>query len=253
VIAALLALVLMQISPAAPRPDPQAITAVPAVVRKEFGINSGWYSKYLDADGIPILGSTEVSDAALRRARRDVVMLMRTAPQPVAAHLRSQRNRVVILAIGETVRDIPEYAIAFPDRRQDERYWGGFGATPTLPITSGTEENLMRGLHNENVFVHEFAHTVAEMALAALDPEFALELTSAYGQARRTGLWRNTYADDSAGEYWAEGAQSYFNVNREGPVDGDGVHGDINTREELALYDPTLFRLFSRIYAPQGR
>jgi hypothetical protein len=236
-----------------PTVDTTTIVPVPAAIRSEFGITSTWYAKYLDADGIPILGSPHVSDAALWRARRDVLRLMRTAPQPVVATLRARRNRIVILGIGETVRNIPEHAAAFPDRRQDDRYWGGFGATTELPITSGTEENLLRGLHGENVFVHEFAHTVAEQALVMLDASFGPELESAYAAARRTGRWRNTYADDSAGEYWAEGAQSYFNVNREGPVDGDGVHNDINTRAELELYDPNLFRLLSRIYAATDR
>jgi hypothetical protein len=231
-----------------PPADTVDIGPVPDTVRNEFAIISGWYAKYLDADGIPILGSAEVSDAALWRARRDAVMLMRTAPPGVAAHLRSRRNRIVILGLDETVRDIPEFAAAFPDRSQDERYWLGFGATESLPITSGTEANLLRGLNRENVFVHEFGHTVAEQALVMLDPEFTAELSAAYAHAQRTGLWRNTYADDSVIEYWAEGVQTYFNVNRDGPIDGDGVHNDINTRVELELYDAPLFRLLARIY-----
>jgi hypothetical protein len=244
-----LALAGAQPLPPVPTADMTQIVPVPDAIRSEFGITSSWYVKYLDADGIPILGSAHVSDAALWRARRGPHQHHRIAPPSVAAHLRSRRNRIVILGLGETVRDIPEFAAAFPDRSQDERYWAGFGATETLPITSGTEENLLRGLHRENVFIHEFGHTVAEQALALLDPEFTPELSAAYAHAQRTGLWRNTYADDSQIEYWAEGVQTWFNVNRDGPIDGDGVHNDINTRVELELYDAPLFRLLSRIYS----
>jgi hypothetical protein len=248
VIAHLAALALALALPSPQTADTTTIVPIPDAIRSEFGITNPWYVKYLDADGIPIIGSAQVSDAALWRARRDVLMLMQTQPQSVTALLRSRRNRIVILGLGETVRDIPEYAAAFPDRSQDDRYWGGFGAIAELPITAGTEENLMRGLHGENVFVHEFAHTVAEQALVTLDAGFEPELASAFAHATRTGLWRNTYADDRIGEYWAEGVQSYFNVNREGPIDGNGVHNDINTRVELELYDPWLFGLLSRIY-----
>ena len=226
----------------------QTIGAVPGSVRAEFGISSVWYAKYVDADGIPVLGSAQVSDAALLKARANAIVLMRTAPRSVAATLRSQRNRIVILGLSETVRDIPEYAAAFPSSDADAGYWGGFGATKSLPITSGTEDNLLRNRNLENVFIHEFGHTIAELGLAVSDPEFQSQLQShSTGHAKRacgTAPMRHP----ARRKYWAEGVQSYFDVNREGPSGGDGVHNGVNTRSELEGYDRALFNLLNRVY-----
>ncbi|KTE24652.1 MULTISPECIES: hypothetical protein [unclassified Sphingopyxis] len=221
---------------------------MPAALHADYGIARSFYAKYVDAGGIPVLGSQRVSDAALRKARANILTLIPDRPAGVVAALRAQRVRVVILARGESVRAIPEYAAAFPRRARDAAYWGGFGATPALPIVAGTEENLLDGRNEENVFVHEFAHTVAEMALAA-DPGFARAWAAAWEHARGAGLWANTYAGGHRNEYWAEGVQSYFGTNREGPGGGDGVHNHANTRDELREYDPRLFALIDAVYA----
>lgn len=245
--AALAAAAGLLLAGAVPQPA-ESIGPVPESVRAEFGIASRWYAKYLDADGIPVLGSAAVSDAALFKAQRQAILLMRTMPSSVAAQLRSQRNRIVILATNEGVGDIPEFAAAFPDRSIDERFWGGFGATLTLPITSGTEINLLRNSNQENIFVHELGHTVGELGLAAIDPLFVEQLEQAYATARASGLWDNTYAGSSLNEYWAEGVQTYFDVNREGDARGDGVHNHVNTRAELADHDRLLSALLQRVY-----
>lgn len=226
----------------------QAIGPVPEAVRAEFGIVSPWYVKYVDADGIPVLGSADVSDAALLKARANAVVLMRTLPVSVTATLRGQHNRIVILGLSETVRDIPEYAAAFPGSERDAGYWGGFGATRDLPITAGTEANVLGNQNLENVFVHEFGHTVAELGLGAIDPEFQPQLDAAFARARRLGLWVRTYAGSGVTEYWAEGVQSYFDVNRRGPAGGDGVHNDVDMRFKLDTYDRALFDLLRRVY-----
>ena len=44
-------------------------------------------------------------------------------------------------------------------------------------------------------------------------------------------------------EYWAEGVQAYFECDQEGPVGGNGVHNDVNTRIELESYDKELYDL----------
>ncbi len=181
------------------------------------------------------------------KARANILTLIPDRPAGVVAALRAQRVRVVILARGESVRAIPEYAAAFPDRTRDAAYWAGFGATPALPIVAGTEDNLLGNRNAENVFVHEFAHTVAEMALAA-DAGFANAWAAAWNHARGAGLWAKTYAGSHKHEYWAEGVQSYFDVNREGPPGGDGVHNHANTRDGLRTHDPKLFALIDAVY-----
>jgi len=57
--------------------------------------------------------------------------------------------------------------------------------------------------------------------------DFDNRLDSAYRSALAQRLWYNTYADSNKDEYWAEGVQSFFNVE---PADGPqyGLYNDID-------------------------
>jgi alpha-galactosidase len=223
------------------------VSPVPAEIVSRYGLDVSWYAKYVDAWGVPVLGPRTLSDAALLRARTQIGVLLGPSPVPLVAELNRRNIRVVLVARGERMSAIPEvYSRVRTD--MDKRYWGGFGATLELPISAGTEANLMDNVNHENVFVHEVGHTVMEMALILADPAFSGELQRAYDRARARGLWSNTYAATNLNEYWAEGVQSYFSVNKEGPKGGDGVHNNVNTREELAAYDRPLYALLNRIY-----
>ena len=53
-------------------------------------------------------------------------------------------------------------------------------------------------------------------------------------------MWKGTYVATNHSEYWAEGAQAYFDCMR--PQFG------ANTREKLEKYDPDLFALVDEVY-----
>lgn len=228
----------------------QTVTAVPASIKTQYNITSPWYTKYVDAWGVPVLGSANVSDAALLEARANMQNTLRTYPYWPVPELQAKKVRVVIVARGEKMSSIPEVSAMF-GTSLDTRYWGGFGATTSLPITAGTEANLIDNYGSENVFVHEFGHTIMDMAISIIDPNFNAELTAAYNNAKSKNLWANTYAISVRSEYWAEGVQSYFSVNYNGPTGGDGVHNQVNTRSELQAYDPMLYTLLNRVYQGQ--
>ena len=65
---------------------------------------------------------------------------------------------------------------------------------------------------------------------------FRQRLERTYEDALDAGLWQHTYAAENADEYWAEGVQSWFDLN-----DPPGfIHNEIDTRTELEEYDPAL-------------
>ena len=134
---------------------------------------SPFYAKYVDADGLPVVASSKVSDYALLEARF-----------------------------------------------------------------------LIDPYASENILVHEFAHTVHEIGMRHVDPTFDRRLAAAYENAMRRGLWKNTYASRKREEYWAEGAQSWFDCNRT----NDDEHGPIDTREELEAYHPDLAALLAEVF-----
>ncbi|MFB8026697.1 hypothetical protein ACFQ6U_22645 [Streptomyces sp. NPDC056465] len=227
---------------------------VPQSVVDRYRLDTRWYAKYVQGPtdvntgaSVAVLGSARISDATLLKAARQLEALTRTWPYYPVGELSRRNVRVVLTARGERMSSIPEVQAVW-GTQLDDRYWGGMGASDSLPLSVGTEANLTDGQGRENVFVHEFGHSVADMSLRHIDPAYTRDLENAYNQARASGRWNNTYAATNTSEYWAEGVQSYFDVNYEGRPGGDGVHNEINTRGELQRYDRPLFDLLQRVY-----
>ncbi|CAN5322311.1 hypothetical protein BH09BAC4_BH09BAC4_27320 [soil metagenome] len=227
--------------------DVRLVSSVPA----ELGL-SNFYKKYIDASGIPILSSDKVSDAALIQVRNIVNQLIEKIPAVVAKMIQN-KIRVAIMAESEVTTDIPEHSdlyTAFPGTDWNTRA-RGLGATLQRPACSCAEENLLcypsdRYL-GEDILIHEFSHGIHQMGINFVDTNFDKELQNAYSEAISKGLWSNTYADDNYAEYWAEGVQDWFDVNKES-IPSNGIHNQINTREELKVYDPKLYELISRYF-----
>jgi ABC-type amino acid transport substrate-binding protein len=203
-----------------------------------------FYTKYVDAGGIPVVGSSRASDYALREAAYIVNQMLAGRPDIRSALLRG-KLRVAVMAYNEFTTDIPEHSHLEP-----REYWNkrarGLGATPEVPVVSCAEENLLHYPGDpyavELILVHEFGHTIQELALNVLDPDFPRRLQECYDRAMKKGLWKGTYAATCASEYWAEGIQDWFDAN--GPPDRE--HNQVNTREELRAYDPDLAELIAQ-------
>lgn len=222
------------------------------------GLNlNAYYTQYCDANGMPVIGGDLVNPLALQEAWSQTMNMMKMR-QDLFAEMIKQGTKVAIVAYGEGITQIPEYSdldTVFPlagGQSWDDRA-RGLGATTARPVSSGADENLLCSLldpyYGENIFLHEFAHSVEGMGIVFADPGFSAKIQAAYENALATGLFANTYADDTVYEYWAEGVQDWFDVNLE-TLDGnpDGVHNHVNTRAELQTYDPALYSLISNIF-----
>ena len=218
-----------------------------------------YYTQYADANGLPVLGGNLVSAAALTHACETILGMM-SLRQDLLAEMIANGTIAAVTGDGEGITQIPAYSdldTVFPITGDtwDNRARGGLGATKARPVSSGTEENVLcyandpyqdGGVH-EDIFLHEFAHSVDLMALEDLDQDFLDELQAAYDDAVANNLFENTYADDNVEEYWAEGVQTWFNANLESDPP-NGLHNSVNTRAELESYDPALHGLISRIF-----
>ncbi len=199
-----------------------------------------FYEKTTDYKGLPILASGKVSDAALAEARYLIGQMLKDRDDVVKAMVKAD-CRFVVMAPTEMTTDVPEQRHLKNDPKTDwDKRARGLGGR----ITSCGEENLLNlkgdRYPRENILIHEFAHCIHQYGLRVVDPKFNDKLRATYTRAVDKGLWKDTYAATNAGEYWAEGVQSYFDCNN--PPNA-GVHNDINTREKLAKYDPELFAL----------
>jgi alpha-glucosidase len=226
---------------------PPAVTAlpgpVPAALRQALRL-SAFYQKYLDAQGLPVLSSDKVSDAALQEAA-EIANAMLGMRDDIRRALIRNRLRIAVMAPTEVTTDIPEHSDL--DHLWDRRA-RGLGATKLKPVSSGAEENLLISAAtatHQSIIIHEFAHTIHRLGLNSIDPDFDLRLQDAYRHAMGSGLWAKTYSTASHGEYWADAVQAYFNA----AAANDGLHNDIDTREKLAAYDPELFALIDQAFA----
>ncbi len=223
-----------------PKPVPPPIT-----VRNTFKLDP-FYQQWIDVEGFPVVASAKVKSYALKEAAW-LIRQMIGHRKDILRELAKNNVRFVVMAHNEMTTQIPEHSDLKPDFFWDVRA-RGLGSTPSRPAVSCGEENLLnfRGdpYETENILIHEFSHAIHLMGLNTLDPTFDKRLAEAFDAAVKKGLWKNTYAITNRAEYWAEGTQSWFNTNRA----NDYQHNDVDNREKLKVYDPTLAGLLTEIY-----
>jgi cyclophilin family peptidyl-prolyl cis-trans isomerase len=158
-----------------------------------------------------------------------------------------QNVRAAVMAKDEYTTDLPEHARMRPKLFWDRRA-RGLGATPHTPVVSGAEENLLGFRRDpypdENIFLHEFAHAIHGTGMNKVDPTFDKRLREAFESAKEHGLWKNTYAGTNYHEYWAEGAQCWFDDNAQ----PNALHNDVRTRARLKEYDTGLAALCKEVF-----
>jgi hypothetical protein len=229
-----------------------------------------FYAKYLDAGGLPVVGSARVPDAALERAEAIVGGMLAHRPD-LHAELVREGARIGVIAAEEAITDLPENRnwkkparddprltqceLKYYDRiaaASDRDYWKararGIGGTFT---TVGAENLLALAgdrYRGENILVHEFSHALLG-AVERADPKLYRAAERAYAEARAKGLWKGDYAAVTLQEYWAEGTQFWFNDNKLARLDGTEVVSD----RDLKRYDPALYSVLEKAYGREHR
>jgi alpha-glucosidase len=221
--------------------DGPAVTAPPEsffqkVHEGRRGAARGFYKKYLDIGGMPVVAAAAVADQALHRTYEMVTHMLANRSDVLAA-MADRGTYLAIIGKDQVYTDLPE--IGNPPNRDylNERVRGTAGL-----LTCFGEENLLSlpidRYDDESIAVHEFSHTI-DGALMRLDPAWRDRLDAVYRRALAKGLYRDTYAISSAGEYWAELVQIYFDCNRV----NNWNHGPIGRREQLKMCDPEGYEL----------
>jgi hypothetical protein len=205
-----------------------------------------FYAKYYDVNGIPVLSSEVVSDAALASACVIVARMLSRRDDVREEMIDPLQMRVAVVGRDERLTEVPEYRNLyqmFPG--QDWDVLRGVGATTLIPVASAGEENLLcladDAYAGENILVQQFA-TAVLLGVERADDSFGPRLRAAYDDARATGKWQNTYAWKNDIEYFAVGNQAWFDAGLDVSAP-DGLHNEINTRAELRDYDPALAAL----------
>lgn len=230
-------------SGAAPREiakEEPKVTEVPEAIIEKFNLDTTFYKKHVDYKGFSILSSANVSDEALLEARYLIDQLLRDREDILQAMIE-RGCRFMVMAPKEMTTDVPEQRRMKNDPKTDwDKRARGLGGR----LSSCGEENLLNlagdRYRQENILIHEFNHAIHQQGLREVDPTFDRRLRAAYQAAMDKGLWKGTYVASDPSEYWAEGAQAYFDCMR--PQFG------ANRREKLEQYDEALFKLVDEVY-----
>jgi len=213
---------------------------------KELAKN--FYTKMVKFQGMPILGSPKVEDAALIQMKATFEKMLAKVPEGTMKALVDSGCHYSIIAEEEGQTDLPEYHHLKNDPNMD---WNKRARGLGGKYTSGGEENILElasdRYRGESIYIHEFAHTLDMFGFSKVVPKFREELSDAFNKAKAEGLWKDTYAITNRGEYWAEGVQSYFDCNRIADPP-NGIHNAIGNRDRLKKYDPRLFALIDRCF-----
>jgi 3-mercaptopyruvate sulfurtransferase SseA len=220
--------------------DKPKVTEIPEAVIKKFDLDTEFYKKHVDYKGFSILSSAKVSDQGLLEARHLIDKLLGDREDILKAMIE-RGCRFMVMAPTEMTTDVPEQRHMKNDPKTNwDRRARGLGGK----LSSCGEENLLNlkgdRYRQENILIHEFNHAIHQQGLRLVDPTFDGRLRKAYQAAMEKGLWKGMYSATNHSEYWAEGAQAYFDCMR--PQFG------ANTREKLQQYDPELFKLVDEVY-----
>ena len=237
--------------PAAPETPQQVAPPPPSLGLDPF------YSKYLDAGGIPVVASSNVDDAELYHARDIIAAILSNRPDLLAT-MAANGFRVIIYK-HDGCRgpfQIPELRDDLPPGRctntvgiaSIEGIVNRFTGEVLLVIEAiGVAPAILP--YCNFVFVHEFAHLV-DYALTwqlpgstVFDSRFDSRVESAYNAAMATGLYLDAYAATNHREYWAEAVTFWFLP--------DMLTGQVRTPanvSKLTDYDPGIVRLVEEVF-----
>ena len=219
-------------------PEP---TPPPAEVSAAFELDTSFYKQWINIGGFPVVASAKVNPYAVKEAAYLVYQMTKHRPDILEA-LVEARARLAVMATTESLTDIPEnrdWPVPYFHTVRGRAIGGSH-----LVVNEETMLNYPGNPYEgHNSVFHEFAHTMEDPGLKRADPRFYDRLTQAYQAAVAQGSWKGNYTAVNAGEYWAEGSESWFYPNGKTNNQRYG-----NTREALKTHDPGLTALLIEVY-----
>lgn len=178
-----------------------------------------YYTKYIDAGGLWIIGGDYVRDEHFYAARQCVLLMTAKHPE-IRVHL-SQRFgfRLILLSSEQPPSSEKGIELNYAEL-PDFPGWWGLGWYTGLECVSYVGWQLQRQREGPDkrtmsfmrVFIHEFAHAM-HSAFGELYPTFNDRLSIAYRDAlipTHSYYNENSYALEYAAEYWAEFVSQYW-------------------------------------------
>ncbi len=234
---------LQVMNPTPPELVQEMITNGAEDVDLEFlmALHKDYYNRYIDADGIAIVGNEKVEDEYFIKGR-DVVLTM-TAKRPILREHLAKQGFYMIIYEENTTDDIPEQYVKIHIRGVNT--WvinschlairdilGFCYASPIEGATTSTKPSKPAPMW---VFAHEFAHALHRVIVNSVDSNFGNKLKRAYDELIETYGERGRSWAVNEGEFWAQCVVVWFY--------DVGPGGHLETREAFAKQHPLMAEL----------
>ena len=186
-IASLLALPLMAAAEFAVKPLTEAQA-------REYKLDTGFYKKATEVQGILIVTSGRVADVAHHETAYQFDMLMRSLKPEIAERIRKKRVLCLLIGHNELTSQLPQFATDKIGKELDFYNWRRRGFLTRIGTRSTVvfaEEDVMEyegGMRLESILVHEFGHVVHG---AGFDEALQKRLTATFENVAKTGIWND--------------------------------------------------------------
>ena len=186
-IASLLALPLMAAAEFAVKPLTEAQA-------REYKLDTGFYKKATEVQGILIVTSGRVADVAHHETAYQFDMLMRSLKPEIAERIRKKRVLCLLIGHNELTSQLPQFATDKIGKELDFYNWRRRGFLTRIGTRSTVvfaEEDVMEyegGMRLESILVHEFGHVVHG---AGFDDALQKRLTTTFENVAKTGIWND--------------------------------------------------------------
>lgn len=180
------------------------------------------YTKYLDVEGIAIIGSDGVSNNTFYRAK-DIVLKV------TSKHLQFRRDlsgtRLMLAARGTWIQNLP-------DLREYRGSPFGCSRTSTEGVDFCASVVEWEGNPTMGILTHELGHAIVP-SIVRIEPNFKNLLNQAYERAAESGVWANEwFFSQGTQEYWTEGVRLWTH--------DIGTGRRFETKDAFIEYDPGL-------------
>ena len=171
-----------------------AVKSLTEAQAREYKLDTGFYKKATEVQGILIVTSGRVADVAHHETAYQFDMLMRSLKPEIAERIRKKRVLCLLIGHNELTSQLPQFATDKIGKELDFYNWRRRGFLTRIGTRSTVvfaEEDVMEyegGMRLESILVHEFGHVVHG---AGFDDALQKRLTATFENVAKTGIWND--------------------------------------------------------------
>ena len=198
------------------------------------------YTKRVQANGLTIVGVSEVDDAAMEAARKTVERIFLN--NNLEDRLAEEGAYIIVADANQGVLDLPEFACLSGQTSIDFNHVCGVADRADYPVATVNELDLLGDRSGPcgglNILFHEVGHLVQGWTLGPAD---YFDVKRFFQESINNGIYKRgvDYATTNPNEYFAESTQAYF------------LSMDLRGRRDrawLKAHDPDMFALLANVY-----